>query len=99
MIDFEQKMPSELVRDVAGRVRQRRKELGMTQAQLAEKAGMSLPSYKRFEQKGLISFQSLAAVAIALRCEADFDELFAKRAYRSIDEVIAETRARKRLSR
>lgn len=95
MISFDQKTSSEIIRDVAIRVRQRRKEQGLTQVQLAEKAGMSLASYKRFEQKGLISFQSLAAIAIALSCESDFDSLFSKRSYRSIDEVVALSDSRK----
>lgn len=89
MISFEQKTSTDIVAEVSKRVRARRKELGLTQVQLAQKAGMSLASYKRFEQTGCIAFQSLAAIAIALNCESDFDELFAKRAYRSIEEVIA----------
>lgn len=97
MISFEQKTSTELIIEVARRVKARRKELGLTQAQLAEKAGMSLASYKRFEQKGLISFQSLAAISIALRCENDFDNLFAKRNYRSIEEVIAEATQQKQV--
>lgn len=96
MISFEQKTSTEMILEVAQRVKSRRKELGLTQVQLAEKAGMSPASYKRFEQKGLISFQSLAAIAIALKREADFDVLFAKRNYRSIEEVIAETARQKR---
>lgn len=92
MISFEQKTSSEIIQEVAQRVRKRRKESGLTQAQLAEKAGMTLASYKRFEQTGLIAFQSLAAIAIALDCESDLDGLFAKRAYRSIEEVISETK-------
>lgn len=96
MISFEQKTSTEMILEVAQRVKSRRKELGLTQVQLAEKAGMSPASYKRFEQKGLISFQSLAAIAIVLKHEADFDELFAKRNYRSIEEVIAETARQKR---
>jgi transcriptional regulator with XRE-family HTH domain len=88
MINFEQKTSPEIAADVAARVRARRKELKLTQTQLASKAGMTLASYKRFEQKGLIAFQSLIAIAIALDCESDFDELFVKRAYSSIEEVI-----------
>lgn len=66
----------------------RRKELGLTQAQVSGKAGMSLASYKRFEQKGLIAFDALIRIAIALGCEDDFDKLFSKRGYSSIEEVI-----------
>lgn len=97
MIEFEQKTSTELVREVARRVRERRKELGLTQVQLADRAGMSLASYKRFEQKGLVSFQSLAAISIALGCSSDLDGLFAKKGYRSIDEVLAETRTQRRV--
>lgn len=88
MIDIDQKTSYDLITQVAGRVRARRKEHKLTQEQLAKKAGMSLASYKRFEQTGHISFQSLAAVAIALDCEADFEELFSQRYYSSIDEVL-----------
>lgn len=90
MINFEQKTPPEITSEIAARVRARRKELKLTQEQLSRKAGMSLASYKRFEQKGLIALDALVKVAIALDCEADFDELFAKRGYVSIEEVINE---------
>ena len=92
MIIFEQRTSTDIVLDVAKRARARRKELGLTQSDLAEKAGVSLASYKRFEQKGLIAFQSLAAIAIALGCDSDFDGLFGRRAYRSIDEVVAQSK-------
>jgi transcriptional regulator with XRE-family HTH domain len=90
MITFEQKTSSEIALEVAGRVRARRKELKLTQAQLACRAGMSLASYKRFEQRGQVAFESLVSIALALDCEQDFDALFARRAYASIEEVIAE---------
>lgn len=92
MISFEQKLPSEIAIEVAQRVRARRKELGLTQEQLARKAGMSLASYKRFEQRGAIAFESLIRIGLALDNDSDFDELFAKRAYASIEEVINERR-------
>ncbi|MEG0322871.1 MAG: helix-turn-helix transcriptional regulator [Raoultibacter sp.] len=90
MITIEQKTSKDISVSVAMRVRKRRKELKLTQEQLSSKAGMSLASYKRFEQKGLIAFDSLIRVAIALSCEDDFDALFAKRGYASIEEVIRE---------
>ena len=88
MIHLDQKTSFDIVNEVAARVRARRKERKLTQAQLAEKAGMSLASYKRFEQMGQISFQSLASVAIALDCEERFDALFSQRQYSSIEEVL-----------
>lgn len=56
---------------------------------------MSLTSYKRFEQKGLIALQSLVAISFVLRCSDDFNGLFTKRGYKSIDEVIAEGKAQR----
>ena len=93
MIDLDQKTPYEIVIEISKRVKKRRKEHGLTQVQLAKRAGMSLASYKRFEQKGLIAFDSLVRVGVALGCEDDFDELFAKRHYTSIQEVIDERSA------
>ena len=96
MISLDQKMPGEIALEVAQRVRRRRKEMRLTQEQMARKSGMSLASYKRFEQKGLIALDSLIRVAIACRCEDDFDQLFARRHYTSIQEVIDEQRASSR---
>ena len=78
MIDINQKMPKDIVLEIAQRVKKRRKELGFTQVQVAERAGMSLASYKRFEQKGLIALQSLVSVSFVLGCSNDFDELSPK---------------------
>ena len=90
MISLEQKTPSEITQAVAARVRARRKELRLTQAEFAKRAGMSYGSYRRFEATGCIAFDSLAKIAIVLSREDDFDALFAKRAYTSIQEVIDE---------
>ena len=83
-----QKTPAQLSSGVAKRAARRRKELGFTQAELAERAAMSLGSLRRFEQTGAIAFESLVRVCIALGCEDDLEGLFSKRAYRSIQEVI-----------
>ena len=82
------KTPAERCREVAVRAKARRKAMGLTQAQLASKSGVSLGSLRRFEQTGEISFHSLARLAQALECEADLEELFARRYYRDISEVI-----------
>ena len=83
-----QKTPSQITADVAKRAAARRKRLGLTQAQLAERAAVSLGSLRRFEQTGAVAFESLVRICIALGCEDDLDALFSKRAYRSIQEVI-----------
>ena len=83
-----QKTPAQIVSETAERAAKRRKELGLTQVELAKRADVSLGSLRRFEQTGSIAFESLVRICIALGCEDDVDALFAKRAYRSIQEVI-----------
>lgn len=62
----------------------------MSQAALSSRSDVSLGSLKRFEQTGEISLSSLIKIAFALGCEDDFDCLFAKKGYASIQEVIDE---------
>lgn len=82
--------PNDLNIAIAKRVQQRRKEQQLTQVQLSLKSEVSLGSLKRFERTGEISLSSLIKIAFALGCENDFDALFAKKAYTSIQEVIDE---------
>lgn len=84
------KSPSEVNKDIASRMSARRKEKKITQIQLAECSDVSLGSIKRFERTGEISLSSLIKIAFALGYEDDFDVLFAKKAYSSIEEVIRE---------
>ena len=83
-----QQTPEQFTQGVAQRAAKRRKELGFTQAELASRAAVSLGSLRRFEQTGQVSFESLVRICIALGCEDDLNALFARRAYRSIQEVI-----------
>ncbi len=66
--------------EIAHRAKQMRQQAKLTQAELSERAGLPLSTYKRFEQKGLISFDGLINVAIALHSEEGLDALFAPRA-------------------
>lgn len=76
--------------EIAERARKKRKAGKLTQNQLAQKSGVSLGSLKRFERTGEISLSSLVKIAFALGCEDDFQNLFARKEYRSIQEVIDE---------
>lgn len=58
------------------KVKQRRKELKLTQQGLAKKSGVSYASIRRFESTGEISFTSLLKIANALNSLADFNLLF-----------------------
>lgn len=92
---LDHKLPGEVLEGVAKRMVARRKSLGLTQAKLAEKSGVSLASVKRFERIHQISFASLVNIAFALRCEDDFDVLFAHQEYASIDDVIRSGRSKR----
>lgn len=87
---FTVKTQTEIAKGIAERVKQRRKENKLTQEELSRKSGVSYGSVKRFETKGEISLSSLINIAIALECEGDFEKLFEKKKYQSIQEVIDE---------
>jgi transcriptional regulator with XRE-family HTH domain len=74
------------------RVRKRRREGKISQAALAERSGVPLASIKRFEGIGEISLRSLLRIAVVLGYEEDFEKLFERKNYQSLDEVIAESK-------
>lgn len=82
--------PSEVTESIAQREKARRRKLGITQQELAQRSGVSLGSLRRFEQTGAISLESLVRLSRALGCESELDSLFSKPAYRSIEEVVRE---------
>lgn len=84
------KTPYEIAQDIAMNMRKRRKEQKLTQKELSERSGVSLGSIKRFEQTYEISLSSLLKIAFVLGCEEEFLQLFTKKYYRSIEEVINE---------
>lgn len=87
---FKIKTQNEIAKEIAARVKQRRKENKLTQEELSRKSGVSYGSVKRFETKGKLALSSLIKIAIVLECEEDFEKLFEKKAYKSIQEVIDE---------
>ncbi|MCI8799744.1 MAG: helix-turn-helix transcriptional regulator [Lachnospiraceae bacterium] len=82
--------PKEISGSIVKNVRARRKEAHLTQEQLSRKSGVSLGSVKRFERTGEISLASLIRISVVLDCQEDFLQLFAKKQYRSIQEIIDE---------
>ncbi|MDR2066862.1 MAG: helix-turn-helix domain-containing protein [Endomicrobium sp.] len=74
--------------NLANRVRKRRKEIKLSQLMLSCKSQVSLGSIKRFEQTGEISLSSLLRIAVVLDYETDFNQLFTRRNYQSLDEII-----------
>lgn len=78
----EQNVLSELVE----RVKERRKELKLTQHILAQRSGVSYASIRRFESTGEISFTSLLKIASALNALADFNMLFSNEIVKDLKE-------------
>lgn len=72
--------PPELSQRLAARIRDLRLEQGLSQQQLAERAGVAVPTYRHFEQSGQISLERLASVVTVLGRADDFDSLLAPRA-------------------
>lgn len=92
---FQQRNPGHLIRQVGRRIRDHRKARGWTQAELAERSGISLSTLKLLEREGKGSLQRLAKVAVILNLDGELRERFsAAPAYASLDEVEATHRAR-----
>lgn len=85
---FNPKTPNEIAKELIEKIKQHRKKLKISQAQLATKSGVSLGSIKRFESKYEISLNSFIKILIALNLEQDLENLFTQKNYNSIDEVI-----------
>ncbi|NLI36409.1 MAG: helix-turn-helix transcriptional regulator [Bacteroidales bacterium] len=83
-----EKTPDLIMSGIARRVKQRRLEKEWTQKMLATKAGLSLPSYRRFESSGEISLRSLVMLAFALDMTDEFEALFNSKIYQSIDDIL-----------
>ena len=91
------KTPVSVAQAVAERAKQRRTAMRLTQAELAQKAGLSLSTYRRFEQQGQIAFSGLLQIAFALDCMSDFNALFASQSWATMDDMLAQTKPIKRV--
>lgn len=80
--------PRQTLEGVGTRARERRLALGLTQEQLAERSGVSVATLRNFEHRGKATLKTAVEVARALDCDEDFNALFSRPAYRSIDDVI-----------
>ena len=65
-----------IIYNLIDRTKQRRKELKLSQKDLATKSGVSYGSIRRFEKSGEISLTSLIKIASALNALEDFNQLF-----------------------
>lgn len=82
--------PNSVALQISARVKVRRLELNLTQEGLAARAGLKFATYRRFEQTGEISLRGLLQIAFALNSLSDFQSLFVREQYQSLDDVIGE---------
>jgi len=93
--------PSDIMRGIAERVKERRLEKNFTQKAFAKRAGVGYDAYRRFENTGEITLHNLLSCAIILDATDEFSNLFSMKSYQSIDELLEkkEKKLRKRGSR
>jgi transcriptional regulator with XRE-family HTH domain len=100
ILSIELKTPSDVQRELAGRFKARRLSLNLSQEGLAERAGVSWSSLKRFEHTGLIALQSLLKLALVLGCLEDFDRVCVEDrqnlAAKSLDDILVEPKPRRK---
>lgn len=73
---FIHKNPKNVLKELSVKARTLRKERKWSQEVMARKANMSLGSYKRFEQTGQISIESLLNIAFVLDRLNEFEGIF-----------------------
>lgn len=70
------KTPLQVQTELAERLKKLRKNIKISQSELANRSGVSLGSIKRFEQSGHISLESLLKIAHLLDRLEDFEAVF-----------------------
>ena len=68
-----EKKPFDILIDLAEKHKVLRKQIGLTQSELAKRSGVSLGSIKRFELSGQISLESLLKSVHILNRIGDFE--------------------------
>ncbi len=88
--------PDAILKRIAGKVKERRLERNLTQKAFSSRAGVGYDAYRRFENTGDITLRNLVLCAIALDDVEGFMELFLKKSYQSIDDLLKTKEAKKR---
>ncbi|MGF6093869.1 helix-turn-helix domain-containing protein [Pseudomonas sp. 18175] len=76
MLDLSFSKPGEIVKRLCGRLRTERLALGMTQADLAGRAGIGTNTVSNLEAGRNVGFESVVRVAIALGRSKELEGLF-----------------------
>jgi DNA-binding XRE family transcriptional regulator len=87
MLPLDLQTPRDIARTLARRVKALRLERGWTQQETAERAGLALATYRRFERTGRISLERLLKLAVILDARGGFEHLFAPGPARTLAEL------------
>ena len=79
--------PDDIMIQVAENFRKRRVEKNITRQRIAELSGVPLSTVARFEQKGLIAFESLIKLAMALGYTFEIKDLFSTPKFDTMEEL------------
>lgn len=77
----------DIMLQVSENFRKRRVEKNITRRRIAELSGVPLSTVARFEQKGLIAFESLIKLAMALGYSAEIKGLFSTPKFTTMEEL------------
>lgn len=77
----------DIMMQVAENFRKRRVEKNITRRRMAELSEVPLSTLARFEQKGLIAFESLVKLAMALGYISEIKDLFGAPKFSTMDEL------------
>lgn len=91
--------PQEIQLQLADRVRALRIARGLTQKQLAQRAGISYATFKLFEQEGRISLERLLKIALVIGKLDGVLTLFPEETHTSLDELERMDAAKKKIKR
>ena len=85
--NFTLSRPEDIMQQVASNFRKRRVEKNISREQIAKLSGVPLSTVARFEQKGLIAFESLIKLAMALGYTAEVSGLFGTPKFDTMSEL------------
>ncbi len=80
--------PDSIIKGISQRVKTKRLEQNLTQKAFAMRAGVGYDAYRRFETTGEITLHNLVLCAVALGETDEFLQLFTRRSYKNIDELL-----------
>lgn len=92
MLPVELRSPREIAEMLARRVKTLRLERGWTQQEIADRSGISLATYRRFERSGRISLARLLKLSVVLDAQGGFENLFALPPAQSLSDLEEEER-------